>query len=441
MAAVAIGSWILSRFFRRNLTFIWNGSMTLYTLFFCWLAISALASPYSDDNLAFVFHVYFPIYVVCILLVNSIEKEADLALIKQSLTLTLTGVIAVAMVLTFTNPKLYSGVMRLEGAGSTGNANDLAALAVLAIPFLLVSTIDRLKAKQIAWMNILCISILASGLFLSKSRAAAAALGGACLLYALLFSKSAKRILGWTLVTVPLLLLFMKAAMNRAQSDLEGSSESRWNYIVSGFRMFKTHPLMGVGVNNYPRFYEQYSQLFLETGNHTAHSTWMLLLAETGPIGFGLFTGLFFSIVGKAWKIRIRNPEFLMALLGYGITMSVLSHAYVLSLFIDFHDRKRVSGLTRRRYCGESHEYRGLASPKLNARYTGTRRTVCLQRIISSSERDGRRIGRKLGRRGIVVERPRQHDRAGIISSPDFRARTRRARRRIAAGLSSGNPA
>lgn len=51
--------------------------------------------------------------------------------------------------------------------------------------------------------------------------------------------------MGGLAIAVPVLLFF---SINRDKDELEGSSDSRWNYAVTGFRMARTHPFFGVGI-------------------------------------------------------------------------------------------------------------------------------------------------------------------------------------------------
>jgi hypothetical protein len=329
-AVISIGSWVLSRFLRRQMTFVWARGLTLFTLIYCWLLISALSSPYSSENFDVIFKTFLPIFVVCILIVNSVQKKNDLDLLERALTLSVTSVIAVAIVMTVSNPLYWAGGVRLEGPGLSGNSNDLAALAVLALPFLMVPTLRAFATRKYLKFDIFCMGILVTGLLMTKSRASVIALAGSCVMYLYIVSKSKKRLVMWLIACLPVFLGIMAIAMQRDQSDLEGSSESRLGYIYAGFRMLRAHPLMGVGVENYPRFYEQFTSSYIETGLRTCHSTWMLFLSETGPIGLGLFATLFFSAVGQAWRMRKTYPQFIMAALSYGITMSVLSHSYTI---------------------------------------------------------------------------------------------------------------
>ncbi len=337
LAAITFTSWLLHRLLRKRLSFVWNSSLTVFTFLFGWLLLSALLAPYAEYNLEDIFRIFLPIFGFCILLVNCVETKRDFALVTQSLTLALAAVIATALVYTLADPEFLTGGLRLQSVGQNGNTNDLAALTVLAIPFSYFSWMEKRKLKKSgSWVDVLCLVIFFTALILAKSRAAMLALGGAFGFHLFLTTRSKAKLLLKLSLLAPVAFGLFVVALHRDAADLEGSSDSRFNYILAGFKMLRAHPFFGVGVGNYPRFYDQFTLAYIETGERTAHSTWMLLLSETGLMGLLLFGILFYTSVKRAWSIRAVYPELLVSLFGYSITMTFLSHAYCLYPYLLF---------------------------------------------------------------------------------------------------------
>lgn len=330
LAGTSLVTWTAFLFLRRNFSFRWCRELTLIMLLFCWLMFSALTSVYYMTNFDYITKIFIPVLVVCFLVVNVVENELDLQVLNKCFMMSLTGVIAIAIPNTVLDPAYATEGLRLVGLGQSGNSNDLAAFGVLGFPFALMPYIRARRKKQRAWIELVCMIIMVVGVMMTKSRAGAGALAASLLLYQFMISKDTKKLIKQLAMISPVLLAVGYFATQRDASDLEGSSDSRLNYIITGFLMLKAYPLMGVGVGNYPRFYEMYSPLFTETGERTAHSTWMLLLSETGPVGFAIFAYMFYRVCRTAWRIRKIYPEYIMALLGYGIAMSMLSHSYSL---------------------------------------------------------------------------------------------------------------
>ncbi|MCB0319568.1 MAG: DUF4091 domain-containing protein, partial [Bdellovibrionales bacterium] len=142
----------------------------------------------------------------------------------------------------------------------------------------------------------------------------------------------------------------------RGADDLEGSSSSRMNYVIAGLRMAATSPIVGVGVDRYPDLYEVFTPAFIEWGKRTAHSSWILVLAELGLPGLFLFSGIYVSSFREAYRARGVHPEYLMTLIGYGMVMSLLSHAYIFLPYLLFG---LISGAARVRLGGGDFEYQG----------------------------------------------------------------------------------
>ena len=95
-------------------------------------------------------------------------------------------------------------------------------------------------------------------------------------------------------------------------------------------------PLFGVGFNRYPLEYESYvtGAKIYEFGERTAHSTWVLALAETGVPGFLLFVCFVLSLAWMAKRIFGKEPDLFAALMAYLVAVSFLSHTWLIYLYI-----------------------------------------------------------------------------------------------------------
>jgi O-antigen ligase len=232
----------------------------------------------------------------------------------------------------------------LEGIGQWANANDLAALIVLILPLVFFPLIARSQSVVNRLVGLFLVAFLLLGIWLSQSRGAMVAIAMGLLVFLFTCVKLRMRVLipSVALLAVPIIFL---STIQRDSSDLSGSSSMRMEYLMTGLRMVKTSPLTGVGFMNYPKLYERYTTSFEEFGERTAHSSWVLALAETGLPGLILFVGLFLFVLGRAFLVRHIQPELLFALVSYGTCMSLLSHTYSLlpySLFALIISSKRV---------------------------------------------------------------------------------------------------
>lgn len=324
LAIVCLLSWLLNRLKKRQYHMVWNRTCTWFLLLLGWFIIAALMSPSPTEALGFLFSSFFPIVVVALLVVNNFEEKMDLEAACYSLILAISGAISTAIYVT-----LQKGEPRLDAGGTLyGNANDLASLIVLVMPFAAMLLWRRGRKVSRPLAGVLLVAILLFGLWLSQSRGAILSLGLSGFSYFLFCVKKSFRT-NFLLIGGVLGVVVLMSSLDRKAEDMEGSSESRMNYAVAGFRMLKSNPLFGVGLNMYPKRYEQFSSNFNEYGERTAHSSWVLVMSETGVFGLVLFVALFVHAFRLSLKIRHQRPEFLMSLSGYGLAMSFLSHTYI----------------------------------------------------------------------------------------------------------------
>jgi hypothetical protein len=254
------------------------------------------------------------------------------------LTLGIAGMTLVAITLyrLEADPKLAMPGSRAELFGLIGDPNDLAATILLASPLLMGELRSWIPWKALRWLFIGALSVLAIWVVIqTQSRGAfigvLAAIGAAIFVWL----RDTRRIL----MTLPLVIvlggaLLMKT-LNRSSDDLSASSSSRMAYWVAGWRMAIRHPLTGVGYEAYPLRFEQYADASKVEGKlRTAHSSWVLALAETGFIGFTL---LIFGVLGAYWRVfkrRFEEPALFVAYTGYFAAATFLSHTYILHPYI-----------------------------------------------------------------------------------------------------------
>ena len=86
-----------------------------------------------------------------------------------------------------------------------------------------------------------------------------------------------------------------------AQADPEGSARQRFEILKTGWHIFLTHPLLGVGIGCYGEANMQYAP---ELGARDAHNTYMSLAAEMGLPGLLLWLGLVGSVLAQARRRR-----------------------------------------------------------------------------------------------------------------------------------------
>lgn len=162
---------------------------------------------------------------------------------------------------------------RIQYVGIFNDPNDLGLLFATALPMAVYLSTLRGLMLRLFWLA--CAALLFYGTYLTDSRGALLAVlivAGVYVWYRRGFLTAG------TLGVVG--LACMKLLSSRMQ-DLDPDEESasgRVNAWYEGLHMFLSHPVFGVGAGN-----------FTEYNDLTAHNSFVLVLAETGFIGYMLW--------------------------------------------------------------------------------------------------------------------------------------------------------
>ncbi len=162
---------------------------------------------------------------------------------------------------------------RIRYVGIFNDPNDLGLLFVSILPMAVYLSAGGGLLRRLFWLT--CAALILYGIYLTNSRGTMLAV--AVIFGVYLWMKRGKLT---ALVFGGVGFLAMRLIKTRFQ-DLEASGESATGRIdawYAGIHMFLSHPLLGVGVGNFT----DYNYL-------TAHNSLVLVLAETGFVGYTLW--------------------------------------------------------------------------------------------------------------------------------------------------------
>ncbi len=199
-------------------------------------------------------------------------------------------------------------------AGGIGDPNELAALLVPAIvlAFVLIP-MTRLLSTRAAL--IVSVGISGYALVSSQSRGGIIALAAAALAGVVWGGRQRGRILlgvVGALSAVAAYIAFTPLALGRF-SSFGGGGTGRTDIWAVALKVFRAHPIQGVGIGNFPVVEGQYAagrisiariDLVLDTPKVT-HNTYLNVLADLGLVGLVLFAGLIFLVL-RALVRRVR---------------------------------------------------------------------------------------------------------------------------------------
>jgi len=269
------------------------------------------------------FLTFFKDTVIAILLIMLIQSKAYFRVAAWGFNSIgiLLGSIAIYQYLTgtFTNPywglaesevmNIISGVEGYRIMGTYGDPNFFAQIMVVIIPIAL----NRLIFEKHMILKVLAAWALAASFLtvvFTFSRGGFLAL---CMVLGLLVlwrKPPLVAVLSAILILIMLIPFLPPTYFERLETILEYlpfrgadvrsevSFRGRMSEYAVGFQMFQDNPILGIGYENYPVYYLDYSMklgLDPRRTERSAHSLYLEVIAEQGLVGFLLFGYVLFS--------------------------------------------------------------------------------------------------------------------------------------------------
>lgn len=327
-------SFLGQKIIRRQYYFQWNFASTLMFLYASWTFFSLIPSHNAVSAMIEFNDVFIKGIIVYFLIVNVIDKKDYVLPVQSALVLGVSEKAIMAFYKSQVLKEVADGE-RLTSVGILENSNDIAAIMILAIPFTL-SFFKNIGSTFLRYsISVVFLSFYFFLVWESKSRGAVLAIG--MLIVAWLWLKAQNKKIATTIVLFGMLAsVFAINSIDRKAEDIEGSTSNRKVYWGAAVNMAIRNPVFGIGYHNYPLRLLEFTNGHVGTeGKHkTAHSTWLLALAESGFIGFFFYIGIWLFTLRSSWKMKESHPEFFLALISYGTAISFLSHTYMLYPYI-----------------------------------------------------------------------------------------------------------
>jgi O-antigen ligase len=327
-------SFIGHKIIRRRFYFQWNMASAMVLFFAIWTFFSIIPSGQITGALINYNEIFIKGIIVYFLIVNVVDKKEYILPVQTALVLGITE----KAIMSFYNSIILGIVSdgdRMTGIGILENSNDIAAIMILVIPFTL-ALLRGISSKLIKYpIGLIIFSFYFFLIWQSRSRGAI--LGVGTLAVAWFWLKATNKKMATIIVVIGMSLSFgAMSLIKRDAGDVEGSTNNRKIYWGAALNMGIRHPFFGVGYDGFPLNLLTYTDGHVGTeGKHkTAHSTWLLALAETGIVGFTFYLGIWIFSLKSAWSMRFAHPEFLLAMLSYGTAITFLSHTYMLYPYI-----------------------------------------------------------------------------------------------------------
>lgn len=232
---------------------------------------------------------FAPVVLAFVVFANGLQDRARLrtvmgAFVLAGVVLAVHGIEQAETGLGWTGVGLSQGT-RIQYVGIFNDPNDLGMLFVMCLPMAFYLR-DHVRGVRGLWWG-LCALVLLYGVYLTNSRGALLA----CLVMfgVYLWQRRGLFVAGALGVVAIAGLLALPSRFAEIDAE-EASAQGRVDSWYEGLQMFQSHPVFGVG----PDMYSDYHHL-------TAHNSFVLVLAETGIVGFMVFLALIIYAFRMMW--------------------------------------------------------------------------------------------------------------------------------------------
>ena len=188
---------------------------------------------------------------------------------------------------------------RIYGLGIFNDPNDLGMTFVMTVPFVSARSIG-LRGTWLIFriLGIIVLGVLLVAMYYTNSRGAIVGLDATMVAYSFIKFSKPKAMVA-SAVLIALVTVAAPSRGNEMTFD-ESSAQTRIQSWAEGWAMLKSHPLTGVG-------YDQYTEYHYAV----AHNSFVHTFAELGLIGAYIFVGMFYWYFKGLNRIPDSNKEFL----------------------------------------------------------------------------------------------------------------------------------
>ena len=297
----------------RSIPIYWRAEMTVFVVLFVLVTLGLPFAANRPISIAYWTATYWKIAVMTLAIAWLIRRPRDFALASHAFVAAGVAVASVALY------NKANGIGLVEGTRVTiardiqsvlGDPNDLSLVLLFPLSFA-VSLFVRRTSWMSALFGLFATVAIVAAIIATQSR------GGLLGLLTVFGAYGARMIKSKALLIVigvsAALMLFAAAGISgrssggAAEEGIDESSMGRIYAWGAAWRMATTHPLNGVGIDNFVPNYFAYSAHW-DGHNHAVHSTWFGVLGETGFPGIIVFI-LMILTVARSAILALRTLE------------------------------------------------------------------------------------------------------------------------------------
>ena len=298
----SLGLFVLGKLIRRDVSWATSRQNRWILLLAGAVTVCSLLGTNSAMSMQIVQDVFLKILILYLLVLNLVDTP------RRAIALQIAIALADAFLGAYAIYAKVTGIATIEGSragavGLLGDPNDLALTLLMGFPFLLSAFIETKGARRAAFTVLL--ALVFGGIIATQSRGGILGLGAG--LFFLLKHRIKSKIVVYGAVGVALVgmiaVMGVKERQGLTSSGVDESAQGRLDAWQAGLRMFKAHPLFGVGVEQFPSNYLNYVVNAVDWHQKATHNAYIQALAETGLAGIIPFLTLLGFTVRAASKL------------------------------------------------------------------------------------------------------------------------------------------
>ncbi|MEW6619762.1 MAG: O-antigen ligase family protein [bacterium] len=336
---VVVGSWLFNMIVKRNFRFVkcWQNIAILGLIAVAYLSTINAVYPEKSIEESNVFGKRMIFYLLFLNLTDSFKK-LNLAYWIVSGG---SGCLSLLAIRTFI---LGGSMKRTEvGGGQLKGSNALAHMVVMTIPFFFYKIFSKNQLERIAGIIFLPISIFC--IIATGSRGGSIGAGVVLLSLAL---NSKKKLKSFLILSGVIWLGIMFAPpiywerMNTIKTyEEDASATHRIDVWKAGIEMWKEHPLIGIGQENFQYVVRGYLPWDSNIEQLVPHNTYIKFLAQGGTITLFSYLLLLFFNFTDLWRVRKSAKEEFQGInvhnLSRALEIGLIGHM-ISGIFIDKTD-------------------------------------------------------------------------------------------------------
>lgn len=307
LALGTLGS-LMANLLTQRIQMFWSREHSTFLLFFGLVIIGAALATNRAAAMSSLTGTYIKIAIMVLAISWLLRRESQFKAVLINMILCGIGVGLVALRNKSQGLELVEGTRVTIGrsiGSMLGDPNDLSLVLLFPAAFALAVLLTPRMGKLWKLLGLIGFITVVCAIIATQSRGG---LLGICAVSGVFaWRRVQNKALLVSVGVCALGVLFVLAGVSdRASGGAheEGIDESAMGRIYAwqaAIGMAVHHPLTGVGINNFISNYFDYSPHW-DGKNHAVHSTWFGILAETGLLGFMIFSTLIIQIARIGFK-------------------------------------------------------------------------------------------------------------------------------------------